>query len=112
MSLRHNEPNRHRHEAIEAYVWLKTWFRIKRKVINPSSDPLNMLHMDHCRQRIQDAADDIEDNRILEEEDAMAWEAGEINDGYLIENENVADEIEGNNYAFQIILNTTAHGGA
>ena len=60
--------------------------------------------MDHCRQRIQDDVDDIEDNRILEE-DAMSEEADEINDGDLVENENVDDEIEGNNYAFQILLN-------
>ena len=72
MSLRHNEPNRHRHEAIEAYVWLKTWFRIKRKVINSNSDPLNVSYRDQCRHRIQDAVDDIENNRILEYEDAMA----------------------------------------
>ena len=47
--------------------------------------------MDRCRQRIQDAVDDIEGNRIYEEEDAMAREAGEINDVDLVENENVDD---------------------
>ena len=62
------------------------------------------------RQRIQDAVDDIEDTRILEEEDAMAREAGEINDGDLVENENVEYEIQGDNYAFQILVNMTAHG--
>ena len=41
--------------------------------------------MDHCRQRIQDDVDDIEDNRILEE-DAMSEEDDEINDGDLVEN--------------------------
>ena len=42
----------------------------------------------------------------------MAREAGEINDGDLVENENADDEIEGDNYAFQILLNVTAHGEA
>ena len=47
--------------------------------------------MDHCRQRIQDAVDDIGDNRLLEE-DAMAREVGEINDGDLVENKNANDK--------------------
>ena len=68
--------------------------------------------MDHCHQRIQNAVDDIEDNGILEEEDAMAREAGEINDGYLVENEIADDRIEGDNYALQILLNMTADGEA
>ena len=61
---------------------------------------------------IHDAVDDIEDNWILEEEDAIAREAGEINDGDLVENENADHEIEGDNYAFQIHLNTRAYGEA
>ena len=67
--------------------------------------------MDHCRQRIQDAVDDIGDNRLLEE-DAMAREVGEINDGDLVENENANDEIEGDNNAFQLLLNMRAYGEA
>ena len=54
----------------------------------------------------------VEDNRILEEDDAMARKAGEIDDGDLVENENVDDEIEGSNYAFLILLNMIAHGEA
>ena len=53
--------------------------------------------MDHCRQRIQDAVHDIEDNRILEEP-AIATEAGEINDGDL--------------NTFQILLNMRVYGEA
>ena len=64
------------------------------------------------RQRIRDAVDDIEDNRILEEEDAMAREAGEINDGDLVENKDVDDKTEGNNYTFQILVNMRAFGEA
>ena len=101
---RHKEHNSQRHEVTEAYVWVQIWFRIKRKVINSSSDPLNGLYMDHCCQRIQGALDDFEDKNILEEEDAMAREAGEINDVDLVEKENVDDEIEGKNYAFQILF--------
>ena len=67
--------------------------------------------MDHCRQRIQDAVDDIGDNRLLEE-DAMAREVGEINDGDLVENKNANDEIEGDKNAFQILLNMRAYGEA
>ena len=67
--------------------------------------------MDHCRQRIQDAVDDIGDNRLLEE-DAMAREVGEINDGDLVENKNANDKIEGDNNAFQILLNMRAYGEA
>ena len=70
-----------------------------------------MSRMDHCRQRIQDAVDDIGDNRLLEE-DAMAREVGEINDGDLVENENANDEIEGDNNAFQLLLNMRAYGEA
>ena len=40
----------------------------------------------------------------------MAREAGEINDGDLVENENADNEIEGHNHAFQILVNMTAHG--
>ena len=40
----------------------------------------------------------------------MAREAGEINDGDLVENENADNEIEGDNYAFHILVNMTAHG--
>ena len=54
----------------------------------------------------------VEDNRILEEDDVMARKAGEIDDGDLVENENVDDEIEGSNYAFLILLNMIAHGEA
>ena len=54
---RRKERNSQRHEVREAYIWLKIWFRIKRKVINSNSDRLNVLYMDHCRQRIQDAVD-------------------------------------------------------
>ena len=71
-----------------------------------------MSYRDQCRHRIQDAVDDIENNRILEYEDAMAWEAGKINDGDLVDNENVDDEREGDNNAFQILLVMTAHGEA
>ena len=67
--------------------------------------------MDHCCQRIQDAVDDIGDNRLLEE-DAMAREVGEINDRDLVENENANDEIEGDNNAFQSLLNMRAYGEA
>ena len=67
--------------------------------------------MDHCRQRIQDAVDDIGDNRLLEE-DAMAREVGEINDGDLVENKNANDGIEGDKNAFQILLNMRAYGEA
>ena len=70
-----------------------------------------MSRMDHCRQRIQDAVDDIGDNRLLEE-DAMAREVGEINDGDLVENKNANDKIEGDNNAFQILLNMRAYGEA
>ena len=42
----------------------------------------------------------------------MAREIGEINDGDLVENENANDEIEGDNYAFQILLNMRADGQA
>ena len=42
----------------------------------------------------------------------MDWEAGEINDVDLVENENLDDEREGDNNAFQILLNMTAHGEA
>ena len=38
----------------------------------------------------------------------MARVVGEINDGDLVEN----DEIEGDNYAFQILLNMRADGQA
>ena len=41
-------------------------------MINSNADPSNVSYMDHYWQRIQDAVDDIEDNRILEEEPAMA----------------------------------------
>ena len=67
--------------------------------------------MDHCCQRIQDAVDDIGDNRLLEE-DAMAREVGEINDGDLVENKNANDGIEGDKNAFQILLNMRAYGEA
>ena len=70
-----------------------------------------MSRMDHCRQRIQDAVDDIGDNRLLEE-DAMAREVGEINDGDLVENKNANDGIEGDKNAFQILLNMRAYGEA
>ena len=36
----------------------------------------------------------------------------EINDGDLVENENVDDEREGNKNAFQILLNMAGHGEA
>ena len=109
--VRRKERNSQRHEVTEAYVWRKTWFRIERKVINSSSDPLNLLYMGHSRLRIQDAVDDIEDNRILkEEEDVMGREAGEINDGDLVENENVDDEIEGDDYASQTLVSIRASG--
>ena len=49
--------------------------------------------------------------KFEEVEDAMAREACEINDGDLVENENVDYEIEGDNY-FQILLNMRAHGEA
>ena len=53
-----------------------------------------MPNINHCRQRIQDAADDVKHDRILEEEDVMSREAGEfLNDGDLAENENAEDEI-------------------
>ena len=42
----------------------------------------------------------------------MAREAGEINDGDLVENENADERIEGDNYALQILLNMTADGEA
>ena len=67
--------------------------------------------MDRCCQRIQDTVDNIGDNRLLEE-DAMAREVGEINDGDLVENENANDEIEGDNNAFQLLLNMRACGEA
>ena len=66
--------------------------------------------MDHCLQRIQDALN-IEDNRIPKE-DAMAREAGEINDGDLVENKNEDDERDGNNCTFPILLNMRAYGEA
>ena len=111
--IRRKERNSQRQEVTEAYFRLKTWFRIERKVINSSSDPLNVLYMGHSRLRIQDAVDDIEDNRILkEEEDVMGREAGEINDGDLVEDENVDDEIEGNTYAFQTLLRIRASSEA
>ena len=58
-----------------------------------------------------DAVDDIGDNRLLEE-DAMAREVGEINDGDLVENKNANDEIDGDNNAFQLLLNIRAYGEA
>ena len=42
----------------------------------------------------------------------MAREVGEINDGDLVENENANDEIEGDNNAFQSLLNMRAYGEA
>ena len=42
----------------------------------------------------------------------MAREAGEINDGDIVENENANDEIEGDNNAFQILLNVDVYGEA
>ena len=73
------------------------------------TDPSLMSYMDHCRKRIQDAVDDMEDDRIFEEEEAMAREASEIpilNDGDLVED----DEVEGDDYALQILLNMRAYG--
>ena len=67
-------------------------------MINSNADPTSVTNMDHCRQRIQDAVHDIEDNRILEEEPAIATEAGEINDGDL--------------NTFQILLNMRVYGEA
>ena len=55
--------------------------------------PGKSQHVSKYRQRIQDAVDDIEYTRILEEEDAMAREAGEINDGDLVEDENANQKI-------------------
>ena len=42
----------------------------------------------------------------------MAREAGEINDGDLVENKDVDDKTEGNNYTFQILVNMRAFGEA
>ena len=80
----------------DIFVCLKTWLRIKREVIRQGTpDPSNMPNIYHCLQRIQDAVDDVQHDRILEEEDVMSSEAGEfLNDGDLAENENVDDEIE------------------
>ena len=51
---------------------------------------------------------EFEDNRILEEEDAMAREAGEINEGDPVKNRDVDDKIVGDNYAFLVLLNMRA----
>ena len=79
----------------DVFVCLKTWFRIKREVIRQGiPGPTNMPNINHCRQRIQDAVDDVKNDRVLEEEDVMSSEAGEfLNDGDLAENENAEDEI-------------------
>ena len=42
----------------------------------------------------------------------MARDAGEINDGDLVENGHADDDIEGDKYAFQILLNIRAYGEA
>ena len=55
---------------------------------------------------------EFEDIWISEEEDAMARDAGEINDGDLVENGHADDDIEGDKYAFQILLNIRAYGEA
>ena len=57
--------------------------------------------MEHCRDRIQDALEDNEEDRLLEEAEVMAREAGE----YLVENDNAEDDIEGEDHALQILLN-------
>ena len=59
--------------------------------------------MDHCRKRIQDAVDDIENNRILKE-DAMPGEAGRD----IIDNENADDKVDGDGKATQELLCSTS----
>ena len=65
-----------------------------------------MSYMNHCCKRIQNADDDIKVNRILEEEDSMAGEGHHpiLKDRDLVENETVDVEVEGADYALQILL--------
>ena len=51
-------------------------------------------------------------SKAIEEEDAMGREARKINDGDLVENGNVDDEIEGDECALHIVLNMRAYGKA
>ena len=99
-------------EVAEAYVWLKTWFRIKRI----SAVPMLILRICHtwitAARGLRMLLMIFKRLEFEEVEDAMAREACEINDGDLVENENVEYEIEGDNYAFQILLNMRAHGEA
>ena len=62
--------------------------------------------MEHCRDRIQDALEDNEEDRLLEEAEVVAREAGE----YLVQNDNAEGDIEGEDYALQILLNMRGYG--
>ena len=66
--------------------------------------------MDHCRQRIQQAIDDAEDEQNFEEEDQAILQEAALE---MINNEKGedidGDEFEGDEYAFLLLMNMCAY---
>ena len=89
-----------------------TEFRIREMkiifeiTIQGPPDTSKVTYLEHCRDRIQDALENNEEDRLLGEAEVMAREAGE----YLVENDNAEDDIEGEDYALQILLNMRGYG--